>query len=154
MIDIPHIVRTTEQLTAVIPLKIPRAQIQQVMGPGIQELMSTLAKQGITPAGPWFTHHFRMDPATFDFEIGVPVPQPVKPEGRVKGGSLPAVTAARTIYHGPYERLAQAWGELEQWIADQGRKSAAWLWETYLTDPSKNPDPATWRTELTRPLVG
>jgi hypothetical protein len=32
--------------------------------------MAAVAAQGIAPAGPWFTHHLRMDPATFDFEIG------------------------------------------------------------------------------------
>ena len=43
------------------------------MSPGYRELMAALAAQGIAPAGPWFTHHLRMDPDTFDFEIGVPV---------------------------------------------------------------------------------
>jgi len=28
------------------------------------------------------------------------------------------------------------------------------LWERYLTGPESNPDPATWRTELNRPLLG
>ena len=71
MIDTPQIVQTTAQLTAYIHLMIARSEIAKVMGPGLQELMTTLASQGIKPVGPWFTHHRKMEPATFDFEISV-----------------------------------------------------------------------------------
>jgi len=117
-------------------------------------VMATLKAQGIAPSGPWLTHHLKMDPATFDFEICVPVTRPVAAAGRVRPGRLPAATVVRTIYHGPYEGLGDAWQELEAWITSQGRKSGPSLWEIYLTDPHANPDPATWRTELNRPLVG
>ena len=109
MLDTPQIAQTTNQLTAVIRLTIPRAEIRNVMGPGIAELMAAVAAQGIGPAGPWFTHHLRMDPATFDFEICVPVTAPVAASGRVKAGHLPATTVARTTYHGSYEGLGGAW---------------------------------------------
>ena len=51
MIDTPHITQTTAQVTAIIPLTIPRSEIQNVMGPGIAELMATVADQGIAVAG-------------------------------------------------------------------------------------------------------
>jgi effector-binding domain-containing protein len=95
-----------------------------------------------------------MDPAVFDYEIGLPIDKPVAPKGRVAPGKVPALRAARTVYHGPYEGLATAWMELDAWIKAQGQQAAAGLWETYLVDPSSNPDPASWRTELTRPLEG
>ena len=101
MLDTPQIAQTPNQLTAVIRLTIPREEMRNVMGPGITELMAAVAAQGIAPAGPWFTHHLRMDPATFDFEICVPVTTPVAASGRVKAGHLPATTVARTVYHGP-----------------------------------------------------
>jgi effector-binding domain-containing protein len=153
MIDTPHIVQTPVQSTAVIHITVPRDQIQHVMGPGHSELMAVLNAQGVVPSGRWFTHHFRMDPAIFDFEIGFPVTEPVAAAGRVTPGQLAATTAARTIYHGSYEGLASAWRELDAWIASQGRAKGPSLRETYLTDPSSHPDPATWRTELTRPLT-
>jgi effector-binding domain-containing protein len=144
MIDTPTIQQTATQSTAVIHLTVPREEIRTVMGPGHKELMTTLDAQGIVPTGPWFTHHLKMDPRTFDFEIGVPVDTPVTATGRVTAGQLPAATVARTIYHGEYEGLPSAWGEFEQWIAAQGRTSGPSLWETYLGDG---------RTELTRPLA-
>lgn len=153
MIDKPTIVQTAAQATAVIRLTIPRDQIQNVMGPGLQELFATLAAQAITPAGPWLTHHLKMDPAIFDFEITIPVSALVTPAGRVMPGILRAATVARTVYHGGYEGLGAAWGELKTWIAAEGLAEAPDLWECYVAGPEAGPDPATWRTELNQPLV-
>ena len=61
----------------------------------------------------------------------------------VKPGELPAITAARTIYHGPYEGLGGAWGEFTDWIAANGQRPAPDLWEYYLAGPESSPDPAT-----------
>ena len=153
MLDRPGITQTVAQTTAIIRLVIPRADIQKVMGPGIAELMAAVAAQGIAPAGPIFSHHFRMDPEIFDFEIGVPVAAPISAAGRVKPGQLPAATVARTVYHGPYEGLSSAWGEFTDWIAAAGHTPAADLWECYVSGPESGPDPATWCTELNRPLT-
>ncbi len=104
--------------------------------------------------GPWFTHHLRMDPDVFDFEICLPVAAPVSAAGRVQPGLLPAATVARTVYRGPYEGLPSAWGEFDAWITAQDRTPAPDIWEVYVAGPESGPDPAGWRTELNRPLVG
>lgn len=153
MLDKTQIVRTEARLTAIIRLTIPREEIRKVMGPGMAEVMAAVAAQGIGPAGPLFSHHLRMDPGTFDLEIGVPVTAPVMAVGRVQAGQLPAATVARTVYHGPYEGLGPAWGEFDAWIAAAGHTPAPDLWECYVAGPESDPDPATWRTELNRPLL-
>ncbi len=153
MIDTPQITQSAAQLTAIIPLTVPRSEIQKVMGPGIGELMAVVAAQGIGPAGPWLTYHRRRPTDTFDLDISVPVTSPVVPTGRVLAGELPSATVARTIYRGPYEGLAAAWGEFCDWISAQGHKPAENLWERYLTGPESSPDSVNWRTELNRPLI-
>lgn len=152
MIDEPEIVTTEPQRAAVIHLSIPRNKIQEEMGPGHNELMSALKAQGVAPAGPWFTHHLRMDPAVFDFEIGVPVAAEVKATGRVKPGVLPAAKVARTTYRGGYEGLGSAWSEFEAWIRKQGHAAAPDLWEVYAAGPETGNNPNLYRTELNRPL--
>lgn len=154
MIDTPQIVQTTTQLTAFIHLIVTRAEMQEVFGPTIGELMSALAAQGIAPAGPVFTHHLRHPTDTFDFELSVAVSAPVTAAGRVQPGEWPAMRVARTVHHGPYEGLPEAWGEFMEWIEAKGHQPAADLWECYLTNPDSDPDPATCRTELNRPLIG
>lgn len=153
MIDTPRIVQSATLLTARIPLIVPRERIQEVMGPGITEVMGALAAQGLRPAGPWFTHHRRQPTETFDFAICVPVPTPVKPSGRVQPGELAAATVARTVYRGGYEGLGAAWGEFHAWIAAQGHTRRSDLWEFYVKGPESGSDPATWVTELNQPLT-
>jgi effector-binding domain-containing protein len=153
MIDTPQITQSAAQLTAIIRLTVPRKEIQNVMGPGIRELMAAVGAQGVAPTGPAFTHHLRMDPDTFDFEICVPVAQPISPAGRVKPGQLPATRVARTVYHGAYEGLGAAWGEFDAWIRANGHTPGPDLWECYVAGPESSPDPANWRTELNRPLI-
>jgi effector-binding domain-containing protein len=153
MLDTPHITKTPIQLAAAIHLTIPRTEIRKVMGPGLKEVHDTIAAQNIAATGPWFAHHFRIDPDLFDFEICVPVTVPVRAAGRVKPSQLPAATVARTIYHGGYEGLAAAWGEFDAWIEANGHTRAPDLWECYVAGPESGPDPAQWRTELNRPLV-
>lgn len=153
MIDTPQIVQVAARATAVIRLTVPRHEIQLVMGPAMQEVINVVTAQDAGIAGPLYSHHFRMDPGIFDFEVGVPVERPVTASGRVLAGELPAATVARTVYAGPYEKLGEAWGELMQWIAGAGHEPAPGLWECYLSGPESSPDPAQWRTELNRPLV-
>jgi effector-binding domain-containing protein len=153
MIDTPQVIRSPARSAAVIHITVPRDDIRSAMGTGHRELMAALAAQGIAPAGPWFTHHLRAPAETFDFEIGVPVASVVAPAGRVKAGELPAATVARTVYHGPYEGLAQGWGELMAWIAAAGYTPASHLWEVYVAGPETGADASGYRTELNRPLV-
>lgn len=117
------------------------------------EVIAAVQAQGIGPAGPLFSHHFRMEPEIFDFEVGVPVTSAVVPVGRVVASELPATTVARANYHGPYEALGDAWGEFMDWLAANGHTPAPNLWECYLSGPESGPDPAKWSTELNRPLV-
>ena len=153
MIDAPEITETREQATAVIRLRIPREEIKDVMGPGFAELMGTLAAQNITPTGPAFSHHFRIEPGYFDFELGVPVSAPVTPVGRVLASRIPRVATARTIHRGPYEGLADAWEEFDSWIFSQGHVTAPDLWEHYLVGPESESDPSDWQTMLEHPLA-
>lgn len=153
VIDTPQIVNTDVQHTAYIHYIIPREEIGRVMGQGLAELMAAVAAQGIAPIGPWFSHHLKMEPETWDFEISVPVARPIAAAGRVQPGIFSAMKVARTIYHGPYEGLPGAWGEFMLWIDANRYRSARNLWECYLTGPESGSDPSLWRTELNRPLV-
>ena len=154
MIDTPQIIQTVEQHTVFIHLTVTCEEMQQVFGPTIGELMTALGAQGVTPAGPVFAHHLRHPTDTFDFELSVPVAAPVTAAGRMEPGTWPSQPAARTSYHGPYEGLPGAWGEFMAWIAANGHTSAPDLYEAYVTGPHSSPDPADWRTEFTRPLIG
>lgn len=153
MLDTPKIEKIDAQAVAVVRLTIPREEIVKQMRPAIEEVFGALATQKISPIGPVFSHHFRMDPAIFDFEVGVPVGSPIIASGRVIPSQLPAVTVARVNYFGPYEGLGEAWVEFCNWMRAEKLHVSPDLWERYVKGPESGEDPSTWRTELIRPLT-
>ncbi|MEP7352331.1 MAG: GyrI-like domain-containing protein [Acidobacteriota bacterium] len=153
MLDRPTIIQTTARTTAVIRLKVPRSEIQRVMGPAIQEVIAAVVEQGAGPAGPVYSHHFDVTPETFDFEVGVPVHKAIAPVGRVISSDIPVVHAARTIYRGSYEGLGAAWGEFDAWIRANGHTTAPGIFETYLKGPESGQDSPLWETELIHPIA-
>lgn len=153
MIETPEVTETASQHTAVIHISVGRADVGSVMGPGVAELLAVLAAQGIVPAGPLFSHHARIEPGVFNFELGFPVATPVTVQGRVTPSQLLPTRVARTTYHGGYEGLSDGWAELMAWVAASGHKAAEELWECYVSGPESAADPGQWRTQLNRPLV-
>jgi effector-binding domain-containing protein len=159
MIETPEILQTDARHYASLRLTVPREESRHVIGPGIQEVYRVILAQGLNPTGPWFTHHLKNPDTLFDFEICVPVDEPIKPAGRVVPRVWPSMRVARTVCHGNYENrngyegLDAAWGEFEKWIAAQGLNEARDLWEVYRVNPDSSKDATDWRTELNRPLV-
>lgn len=153
MIETPQVADTAAQQVAALRIDTPRSAMQQVMGPGIGEAMAAARTQGIGPAGPWFAHHLDMTPDAFHFDICVPVSAPVSATGRVRPWQRPALKMVRTVYHGPYEGLGEAWHAFGKWIAANGYTTADDLYECYLVGPETSADPADWRTELSRVIV-
>ena len=153
MIETPSIVQTTSVPTAVIHLTVPAADIRNVMGPSFQELLKGIKAQGIAPAGPWFNYFFKRPSEVFDFEMSMAVASPVVASGRMKPSQSQARRVARTVYHGGYEGLAGAWGELMAWMEKNGHKGAPDLWECYSKGPDSSANPADWRTELNWPVL-
>ena len=123
------------------------------MGPAINEVISIITAQGINPAGPCFSFHWKRPSDIFDFEVGFPVNTPITPTGRVKMSKIPAGKIVRTIYRGRYEGLASAWGEFCAWIETEGLSVQDSLWECYVAGPESSTDFGKWCTELNRPLV-
>jgi effector-binding domain-containing protein len=154
MLDTPQITHSPAQITATIHVRIPRSEIKTVLEPAIREVYAAVLAQGLAPTGPWFTYHPKIEPEVFDFDACVPVDRPIVATGRVKPGELRAAKVARTIYHGPYEGLAEAWPDFNAWIEASGLTPATDRWARFLVGPESTSDPSEWRTELNRPLIG
>jgi len=140
-----RIIQTKPQLTALIPITVPREDIRKVMGPGLAELKAAIAAQNVAVTGPWFTHHVRDPGKVFDFEICLPVATSVAPVNRVKPGQWPAMNIVQTTYHGGYEGLGGAWGEFIGRIKAAGQQP----WTAFM-----KPTRSAWRRARIRPPGG
>lgn len=144
----PEVTTTRELITVTIPLVIPCQDMGNYMDPAIQEVIKAASGQGIAITGPLFSYHKRRPGTTFDFELGFPVAEAIKEEGRVTNSKLPAAKVARAVYQGPYDNLGKAWGALEQWVRQNGHGGTGRFWERYLNNPDEVKDPREYRTEL------
>lgn len=83
---------------------------------------------------------------------GLPVPGGLTGEGRIEIGELPGGALATTAHLGPYDKLSEAHAALRSWLAKEGRSPTGAPWESYVTDPTEQPDPEKWETRLFHPL--
>src|SRR5262249_15359922 len=93
-----------------------------------------------------------------DIELGFPVASALSGDARVSADVLPAGRYASLVYTGDYAGLVGANAALLDWGAEKGLVWDSWAaeggdgfgarFESYLTDPATDPDPAKWETEV------
>jgi len=141
------------QHAAVVRADVPMADLPAVFDRAFHEVMRTVAAQGLTVTGPPFGFYPRMPTATVEVAAGFPVSAPVAPDGDVTAMELPGGRVITGIHVGSFDEMEDTYRELTEWAAYQGLQLAEGMWESYLTDPSVHPDPATWRTSITWPVT-
>jgi effector-binding domain-containing protein len=136
----------------------------------IPEVLAWLGQRGIAPAGPPFLKYNLIDmERELEIEAGVPVPSaaeggPAASGDQVLAGILPPGRYAAMTYVGDFGGLIDAVRRLLEWAAGQGlrwdktetQEGDRWgcRLEVYKTDPSAEPDPGKWETELVFRLAG
>ena len=139
------------QPAAVMTATLPVAEIGPWLAKTYGTVASVIAAHGACPAGPPFARYHQLAEDRFAIEAGFPVGAAIEADGDVRPAQLPGGLVAVTVHVGPYEQMAAAYQALASWISSHGGEPAADPWEVYLTDPASEPDPATWRTEITQP---
>ena len=161
----PKIEERAAQHYAGIQATVPMGGISGAVDDAFPELFGWLAGTGTTPAGPPFIRYLVIDmEALLQLEFGVPVAAPVTGSGRIKPGILPAGRYAVLRHSGPYDGLIGANAALQRWAQDHDLEfdvrdtpeGSAWgaRFEEYITDPSGEPDPSKWETDVAYLLRG
>jgi effector-binding domain-containing protein len=155
----PQIQERAAQHYAAIPMTVPMDGLSSAVDSAFPELFGWLASQGITPAGPPLIRYLVIDMAgELQIELAVPVAAPVIASGRIQPGTLPEGRYAVLRHTGPYDGLIASNAVLPRWAQEHGIEFDTWdtaqgsAWrsraEHYLTDPSQEPDPAKWETDV------
>ena len=155
----PQIQERAAQDYAAIPATVTMGGIAGAVDQAFPELFGWLTGHGIAASGPPFIRYLVIDMAgDLEIELAVPVGGPVAGSGRVRPGVLPEGRYAVLRHTGPYDGLIASNAALQQWAHEHGvtfdsrdtGKGTAWRGraEHYLTDPSKEPDPAKWEVDV------
>lgn len=115
--------------------------ISGFLGGAYGEVMQALAEQGVEPAGPPFARYTTSE-VGYGIEAGFPVTAPVRETGRVVNARVPGGHAARTLHHGGYDDLPEAYDALGDWLTSNGFEPNGEPWESYLDGPDV-PEPRT-----------
>lgn len=148
------------QPVLIIRRRVPRSDIALTIGKEIRAVFIYAQANGIGMTGHPITRYPEYGVGMVTLETGMRVTSysgewtTGEGDGNVIRELLPAGPAATTIHMGPYDGLQDAYAEVEQWIAANGRKAAGAPWEVYLNDPGDFPDPKDWKTEIFWPLEG
>jgi effector-binding domain-containing protein len=154
----PEIVTRAAQPYAAVRARVPRAELDG-LGARFGEVFAWLGARGLAPAGAPFFRYNVIDMAReLEVDAGVPVAAAVDGDGNVVSGVLPAGRYATLTHVGHPSELYGITGTLLDWAAGQGltwdmspgEEGERWgaRLETYLTDPSEEPDMSKWVTEL------
>jgi len=153
----PQIAERAPQAYAGLPLTVTMSSFAGAIDAGFPELFGTLASQGIEPAGPPFIRYHVVDMAgDMEVELAVPVAGPFDGTDRIRAAVLPGGRYVTLLHTGAYDGLVGANGALQDWAAEQGitldstpdERRWAGRVEHYLTDPSAEPDPSRFQTEV------
>lgn len=153
----PQVADRDELAYAGLPMTVTMDSFSAAIDAGFPELFGTLGQLGLQPAGPPLIRYHVIDmEAEMEVELGVPVNGVVAATGRVRPGLLPGGRYVTLLHTGHYDGLMAANAALLDWAAQQGitlensEDGRRWQGrvEHYLTDPSAEPDPSTWRTEV------
>ena len=113
---------------------------------------ATLGTERRPPGWPPVCGLHNMDMQDLDLEIGFPFVQPLKGEGEVLAGEIPAGKAAECLHVGPYDQLGAAYEALQKWMMTNGYTPSGVAYEFYLNDPQSTPA-AELQTKVMFPLT-
>jgi hypothetical protein len=158
----PYVQQRAEQPYLGLRLSTSIAGLGAAVDSGYPVLFGWLAEHGRQPAAAPFIRYLVIDMATeLRVELGVPASvtsADVADDTRLHAAELPAGRYATLLHTGPYDGLLDANSRLLRWVDENGLTLDSWDteqgsgWasrvEHYLTDPSRQPDPADWQTEI------
>jgi AraC family transcriptional regulator len=134
--------------------RIGRDEIAAALAECLSAVFGYAQRHGLGLTGPPFARYPEFSTESVVIEGGVPIAAPPadEPGEGIEVLTVPAGPAAVAIHRGPYDRLAETYRAIEDWLHSEGREAAGPPWESYLTDPGEYPDPETWQTEIVQPI--
>jgi effector-binding domain-containing protein len=141
------------QAAAVFRAEVPMEDLPAAFERGFHASFAAAEDQGVAVVGPPFGFYPRMPADTVEVLVGFPVAGAITPTDEVTDFELPGGPAVVGVHVGSYDGLSTTYDELAAWAAAEGITLADQMWESYVSDPEEQPDPATWETRIVWPLA-
>jgi AraC family transcriptional regulator len=146
-------IRLAPQTVATIRETTTLANVGAALAEVFGAIQEYLKEMGVAVTGPPFARFHKVESSVVDLEAGFPIAREVPRRWRIRCGDLPGGAAVAVWHVGPYETMGPAHAAVQSWLAERGRRPNGPAWEVYYTDPSGEPDPSKWRTQVVQPLL-
>jgi effector-binding domain-containing protein len=120
----------------------------------LAELRATVSALGHEPSGPAggiFADGMFSD-GRGQATMFLPVTASLRPTGRIRMETIPAVELATIVHSGPETDIDRAYGTLATYVCDHAVGVEGPIREYYLVDDASDPDPQHWRTQIGWPV--
>jgi len=143
-----------EQIAILIRDSAGPSTYGKVMGKAFGELMAFVKTNKLNCKGHPFATYIKFDTRTMNgvMDIGMIVEKADKGKGRVHVAKLPAQNVVIAYYFGPYDKTADTYRYLHQYVQEAELKMAGGPTEIYVTDPTTEKDPAKIETDILFPV--
>ncbi len=131
--------------------ELDTSQIGAWIGPAFERVASALVATEAGPYGLPFARLHRIGGSRFTIEAGYACAAHFSTAVDVTPTILPGGPAVAVWHVGPYNTMSDAYNAIDQWLTTNGADPVGDAWEVYHSDPTYEPDPATWRTEVVQP---
>ena len=136
---------------------VEQKDMSEIMGTNFPQLVKWMSGNGIQMSGAPFTLYKEWDENTgkASFISCIPIKSRLRKikDKSVIQGIVKSQKCAKTIYKGDYSGSENAWMSTFAFIEEKGLKHENGNpFEIYITDPSTEPDPGNWITEIYIPV--
>lgn len=148
-----RVVEHPMQLTAGMRATVPMDGLTAFFTEAFAKTMSALEAQGIQPSGPPFGKYYGTPGSMVDVEAGFPVSERISSLNGIEPGALPSGLVVEAVHTGSYDTLDRTYADVDRFCAAAGLTAGPLMWESYLSGPEFEPDPARWQTLICQPVV-
>lgn len=149
----PEIVEIEPQEAIAVRGDVPFGELPAFFERAFHEAAGAAGECGVEIVGPPFGFYPEMPTETVAVEAGFPVSATATPDGPTHRLVLPGGRVVRATHIGPFDTMGETYEQLSSWMAERGLQPAVGMWESYLSDPEIEPDPARWQTMVTWPIA-
>ncbi|MFN8207735.1 MAG: hypothetical protein U0T82_10080 [Bacteroidales bacterium] len=132
--------------------KTTRNEVSENLEQAYALLLKQITNPGIQMAGAPFARYTMIDSLNTIVRAGIPVQPWFRPGPKVKLDTSNKVKALVGYYYGPYSGISSASEKLIKYSRTHHYNLEDYSWESYVTDPTTEPDSSKWLTELFFPV--
>jgi effector-binding domain-containing protein len=150
----PDIVTVEPTEVVLVRDRVPMGSLRDFFDRSFAALGEAAEQGRLRFAGPPVGVYHGLPDETVDVGVGFPTAGPVDLGEDLVVETLPGGRALQIVHLGSYDTLQETYARVMAWVAEQGLEPGPVMWETYLTEPTPDGDPADMRTMITWPLAG